>query len=292
MAYARRLWRRSRKNLGLVLGSLGSHYVRLKPYEDFGGVPSGEACERFVMGEQPAGLVRVNLAAYHLALSEVAEKVVVDAGTNEGAGAALFARVAARVVAFDVSKEGIEAARARYARPNLEFHVHDAMRPFPILDGTADVVFLSEVIEHLPDGGAFMRAAARALKPGGLLLLKTPNDAFNRYENRLNPHHVTPYSYKRLRTLVEVGFEGVHISGLTYDIEIDRSTEDRADPLPPEEQPYRFGDPIVVDRSVLLRMRVTPRRVDLPGPEAPEYLWVRAIRPMAKASQEIPAPGR
>lgn len=255
-------------------------------------MPSGEACERFVMGEQPAGLIRVNLATYHLALPDVVDRVVVDAGTNEGAGAALFARHAARVVAFDVSSEGIEAARARYVRPNLEFHVHDATRPFPIPDGEADVVFSSEVIEHLPDGDAFLRAAARALKPGGLLLLKTPNDDYNRYENRLNPHHVSPYSASRLRGKVQVRFEAVRISGLTYDVSIDRETDERPDPLPPEERPYRFGDPIVVDRSIVLRMRVTPRRIEIPGPEVPEYLWVRASRTPLPASQEVAPLGR
>ncbi len=204
VAYARRLWRRSRENLALVLGSLGSRYVR----------------------------------------------------------------------------------------PNLEFHVHDATRPFPIQDGEADVVFSSEVIEHLSDGDAFLRAAARALKPGGLLLLKTPNDDYNRYENRLNPHHVSPYSASRLQDKVQVRFEAVRISGLTYDVSIDRETEERPDPLPPEDRPYRFGDPIVVDRSIVLRMRVTPRRIEIPGPEVPEYLWVRASRTPLPASQEVAPLGR
>ncbi|HEU4725236.1 MAG TPA: class I SAM-dependent methyltransferase [Candidatus Eisenbacteria bacterium] len=264
----------------------------MKPYEDFGGVPSAAACERFVLGEQPAGFVRVNLAAYHLALPDVAGKVVVDAGTNEGAGAALFARHAARVVAFDLSRAGIDAARARYARPNLEFHVHDATRPFPMPDESADVVFSSEVIEHLPDGAAFLRAAARALKPGGLLLLKTPNDDYNRYENRLNPHHVSPYTAKRLRALVQAFYEAVTIDGLTYDLAIVRGTEDRPDPAPPEEHPYRFGEAIEIDRLLLLRLRVTPRRVPLPGAEAPEYLWLRAARPRTTPSQEAAAPRR
>ena len=266
--------------------------MRVKPYEDFGGVPSGTACERFVLGEQPAGFVRVNLAAYHLALPDVSGKVVVDAGTNEGAGAALFAKHASRVVAFDLSPEGIESARGRYVRPNLEFHVHDAARPFPIPDGTADVVFSSEVIEHLHDGAAFLRAASRALKRDGILILKTPNDDFNRYENRLNPHHVSPYTGNRLRALVQAHYETVELSGLTYDLAVDRGTEERPDATSPEEHPYRFGDPIVIDRALVLRLRVTPRRVPLPGSEVPEYLWVRASRPRTGASQEGTAPGR
>jgi SAM-dependent methyltransferase len=292
MAYARRLCRRAGQNLRLVFGALGAHYVRVKPYEDFGGVPSGGSCERYVLGEQPAGFVRVNLAAYHLATRDIAGKVVVDAGTNEGAGAALFARHAARVVAFDRSEEGIAAARERYPLPVIEFHVHDATRPFPIADGSADVVFSSEVIEHLADGQAFLLAARRALRPGGLLLLKTPNDDFNRYENRLNPHHINSYDAKRLRSEVEKSFEAVEISGLTYDLTLLRSLEERPDSLPPEVLPYRFGDPIVVDRGLLLRLQVTPRHAPLAGPEPPEYLWVRATAPSLRPGQEAPPSGR
>jgi len=275
-----------------VFGSLGAHYLRVKPYEDFGGVPSGASCERFVLGEQPAGFVRVNLAAYHLAVPDVAGKVVVDVGTNEGAGAALLARHAARVVAFDRSEAGIASARARHSLPNLLFHVHDAARPFPLPDQSADVVFSSEVIEHLPDGGALLRGALRALRPGGLLLLKTPNDDFNRLENRLNPHHVNPYTPKRLRHEVEKLFEVAAISGLTYDVALLRTLEERPEPHPPELEPYRFGDPIVIDRGLLVRLQITPRWVPLPGAEAPEYLWVRATAPRGGRPQETPPTGR
>ena len=274
------------------MGSLGAHYIRIRPYEDFGGVASGGGCERFVLGEQPAGLVRVNLAAYHLALPDVAGRVVVDAGTNEGSGAALFARHAAQVVAFDLSEEGIASARTRHRSANLAFHVHDATKPFPIPDGTADVVFSSEVIEHLPDGRPFLAAAARALKPGGVLLLKTPNDDFNRFENRLNPHHINSYSGNRLRAEVQRYFEAHTMEGLTYDVAIDRRLEERPDPEPPEATPYRFGEPIVIDRAILLSLNVTPRRVPIPGPEVPEYLWVRASGPRPAPPQESSRDGR
>jgi hypothetical protein len=83
-----------------------------------------------------------------------------------------------------------------------------------------------------------------------------------------------------------VFFETTAISGLTYEVAIDRETEERPDPRPPEAMPYRFGEPIVIDRALLLRMRVTPRHVPIPGPEVPEYLWLRASRPVARTPQE------
>lgn len=274
--YARRLLSRAAANLKLVGGALGAHYVRILPYRDFGGVDPAESCERHVAGEQPAGFVRVNLIPYHLVLGEIRDKVVIEIGCNEGAGAALFAGVAREVHAFDVSADAIAAARACRARSNLHFAVHDASLPFPLPDASADVVFSSEVIEHVKDGDAFIASAARLLRPGGLLAIKTPNVDYNRTENRLNPHHVHPYDAASLRAALARHFDDVRIEGLTFDARFDTAPEDRPDPTPPEAAPYRFGDPIAIDRVLVTRMTVTPRRVT--GSEPPEYLFARATR--------------
>lgn len=274
--YARRLIGRAWANLRLVGGALGAHYVRIHPWRDFGGFDGEDACGRFEAGRQPAGFVRMNLIPYHLALPDVAGRVVVEAGANEGAGAALFARHAREVHAFDVSAEAIAVANRRPRPPNLHFSVHDATRPFPLPDGSAGVVFASEVIEHLADGRAFLDHAARVLEPGGRLILKTPNVAYNRYENRMNVHHVNPYDAGRLRRQLEERFDRVEIEGLTYRIGLATSAEDRPDAAAPEDAPYAFGDPVVVDRVLVTRLTVTPVRVAPGG--VPEFLFARATR--------------
>lgn len=53
----------------------------------------------------------------------------------------------------------------------------DLQKAFPINDTTADVVILAETIEHLPDQHFFFKEVGRILKPGGILLLTTPNSS-------------------------------------------------------------------------------------------------------------------
>lgn len=51
----------------------------------------------------------------------------------------------------------------------------DLTRPLPYESASRDLVMLSEVVEHLPNWMLVVREAARILRPGGHLLLTTPN---------------------------------------------------------------------------------------------------------------------
>src|SRR5437763_8196037 len=51
----------------------------------------------------------------------------------------------------------------------------DLMQPLPYESTSFDLVILSEVIEHLPSWIPVVREAGRILRPGGHLILSTPN---------------------------------------------------------------------------------------------------------------------
>lgn len=59
-------------------------------------------------------------------------------------------------------------------KPNVEFVCGDATN-LPFADGSFDAVTMFDVLEHIPDDQAAIAEAFRVLKPGGFLLVSTPD---------------------------------------------------------------------------------------------------------------------
>ena len=100
--------------------------------------------------------------------------VVLDVGCGDGA--ALAATAAAQhphhqFAGIDWSADALRQAQKRaltVVRGAVETHL-------PVADGAADVVIMSELIEHLVDPDGALEEVRRVLRPGGHLLLSTPN---------------------------------------------------------------------------------------------------------------------
>ena len=97
--------------------------------------------------------------------------VVGDLGAGDGLLANTLAPCVARVLAVDDSPEMLDAAARRLSRiDNVELR-HGRLEELPIEDAALDVAILALVLHHLPDPEAVIREAARALGPGGKLLV-------------------------------------------------------------------------------------------------------------------------
>ena len=100
-------------------------------------------------------------------------KVILDVGCGDGSALATAARhnPGHHVAGIDWSADALRQARTNgltTIRGTIETRL-------PIADGTADVVIMSELIEHLVDPDRALEEVRRVLKPGGHLLLSTPN---------------------------------------------------------------------------------------------------------------------
>ncbi len=152
-----------------------------------------------------------HLAAYHLMTPFITGKSVLEAGCGEGYGAAMMARHAARVVGVDYNAAALDLARQRHQAPNLEYravNLLDLARQSP---GEFDVVTNFQVLEHLEDPAPFLTAAAACVKPGGVLILTTPNRPASVSEN---PYHVHEYTAPELQALLARFFAHVEVRGV------------------------------------------------------------------------------
>ena len=100
-------------------------------------------------------------------------KRVLDVGCGAGLLAEPLARLGARVTGIDAAPEVIAVARDHAAGQGLEidYRAGDVQH----LDGEFDLVTAMEVIEHVADPAAFLKALVARLAAGGLLILSTPN---------------------------------------------------------------------------------------------------------------------
>ncbi|OBB61449.1 SAM-dependent methyltransferase [Mycobacterium sp. 852013-51886_SCH5428379] len=136
---------------------------------------------------------------------------VLEAGCGEGYGADLIAEVAGRVIAVDYDEATVAHVRARYPRVDVR---HGNLAELPLPDGSVDVVVNFQVIEHLWDQPQFVRECHRVLRPGGLLLMSTPNRiTFSPgLDTPLNPFHTRELNAAELTELLTG--EGFTIDGV------------------------------------------------------------------------------
>ena len=104
----------------------------------------------------------------------LAGRSAIDVGCGAGLLAEPLARLGARVTGLDAAAENVAAAGAHAQAMGLTIEYRNV--DVETLAGeTFDLVASMEVIEHVTDPAAFVAALERALAPGGLMLLSTPN---------------------------------------------------------------------------------------------------------------------
>jgi SAM-dependent methyltransferase len=141
---------------------------------------------------------------------------VLDLGCGAGRFVAALRDAGADPVGVDLSDGALE--RARRNVPGADFRATTEEIP----DGSVDLVWCSEVLEHVPDTAGLLSEARRVLKTRGRILVTTPAHdlprrvliALLRWEPHFDPlgQHVRFYSRRSLeRVLDTFAFEAVEV---------------------------------------------------------------------------------
>ncbi len=130
-----------------------------------------------------------------------------DRVLDVGSGYSMFVLTAPEwefdVTCCDLDHAAME--KMRVEAPQFKWVEGDAMN-VPFADGEFDAIFAGEVIEHVPDPRAALGEWLRVLKPGGVLILTTPNkdrmvNRVNKEHAWVNPEHISEMSYAELKEL-------------------------------------------------------------------------------------------
>jgi ArsR family transcriptional regulator len=98
---------------------------------------------------------------------------VLDAGSGDGATAALLAPRSRSVTCLDVSPKVLQACRRRLqGLPNVDFVLGD-IQDLEFEDASFDQVMLFNLLTYASDPGRALAEAARVLRPGGDLIVTT-----------------------------------------------------------------------------------------------------------------------
>ncbi|MTJ61815.1 class I SAM-dependent methyltransferase [Nocardia seriolae] len=158
--------------------------------------------------------------AYVRMLEQCAGQVVLEAGSGEGYGANMIAGVAAQVTGLDYDDSAVAHVRAKYPRVEM---VQGNLAELPLADASVDIVVNFQVIEHLWDQSQFLRECLRVLRPGGKLLISTPNRiTFSPgRDTPLNPFHTRELNAAEMTELLaEAGFTVELMAGIFHGPEL------------------------------------------------------------------------
>ena len=152
----------------------------------------------------PGGPDDLGAAAMYLPKPPSGAKVL-DVGCGSGVLLARMKLLGWDTCGVEVDGNAVGAARAR----GLDIR-HGQLAECKFPENQFDAVHLSHVIEHVYDPGALLRECHRVLKPGGTLVVLTPNTAswghrrFKEWWLNLDPpRHLILFNRGNFRSLVE-----------------------------------------------------------------------------------------
>jgi 2-polyprenyl-3-methyl-5-hydroxy-6-metoxy-1,4-benzoquinol methylase/spore coat polysaccharide biosynthesis protein SpsF (cytidylyltransferase family) len=135
---------------------------------------------------------------------------VLDIACGDGYGARRLSTIVAEVHGGDIDADNVEHARSMTKEPNVFFHMEDVTST-SFASNSFDAVLSLETIEHVDDDSC-LRELHRILRPGGTLILSTPQNRLGHIP--INTAHRQEYSLEQITALCARHFNIREIIGI------------------------------------------------------------------------------
>lgn len=169
-------------------------------------------------GERYVPAIGGNISLEHMHRYFLAERLaegkdVLDIACGEGFGSNILARSAKSVVGVDISENAVAHATRKYASKKASFRVGSVTK-IPLKDHSVDMVASFETIEHIAEHEEMMAEFKRVLRPGGLLIISTPDKAtYTDASGNINTFHVRELYRDEFDALIRQYFAHVQMHG-------------------------------------------------------------------------------
>lgn len=138
---------------------------------------------------------------------------ILDLACGIGYGSWILATsLDAYVTSVDVAPEAIEYAKEYYSHSKIEYLCEDARTWYQVENQSFDVIVSFETIEHVTFDKWLLERYFQLLKPGGSLIVSTPNQDVMPFDKEKFRFHVKHYTNNELLALLnETGFSGISL---------------------------------------------------------------------------------
>jgi len=141
-----------------------------------------------------------------------------DVGSNYGFTVRAALNLGLDAKGIDIDDTAVKESRKNYGESLFETcSIGDYARR----GEKADIIYTSEVIEHVPDPDAFVKALADTLEKGGVLYLTTPDAGhwrvpkkFDAWEQVMPPEHIVYFTRDGLTRLLRK--HGLEVRKITF----------------------------------------------------------------------------
>lgn len=173
-----------------------------------------------IPGVSETALEAEHVVRYKFACTFAQERSVLDVACGAGYAAPMFMEAGARrYLGLDINEEAVTFATRSYSTSDaIRFAIDDACELRNVPSRSVDLAVSFETIEHVPCPDKFLENVQRVLRPGGALIVSTPNRLRYSPGNKLsskpwNPYHVQEWDEREFLNLLEPRFRVTEVLG-------------------------------------------------------------------------------